>query len=172
MTPTNRLLALAAAWLLLAMGVVMVPVFAAFWWWIGLAGIVCVLFDAICVRCFSLIEVRRRLPGRFALGEYGEVRLTFRNPGKQAALIEVFDGIPPTAVTQELPWAGEVPAQREITVFYPLKLMERGECKFGAVHLRRVSPMGFWKRSFNQLSPESVKVYPNYEPVIRFALLA
>lgn len=172
MTPTSRLLALASAWLLLAALAAALPVWASAWVWLGAAAGCVVVIDGIAALVRKPLEVTRRLPGRFALGEAGEVRLTLRNESARAARVELFDGIPQGAVAPTLPWSGEVPAGREVRVFHPVTLVERGEAVFGALHLRRFSPLGFWTRRTRHLAAEVVKVYPNYEPVIRFAMLA
>ena len=172
MTPTSRLLALASAWLLLAALAAALPAWASAWVWLGAAAGCVVVIDGIAALVRKPMEVTRRLPGRFALGEAGEVRLTLRNESARAARVELFDGIPQGAVAPTLPWSGEVPAGREVRVFHPVTLVERGEAVFGALHLRRFSPLGFWTRRTRHLAAEMVKVYPNYEPVIRFAMLA
>lgn len=172
MIPTNRQLALASLWLLLAAVATRVPSLVPVWGWTGVAAVVGLVIDAVWVRSFLPIKIRRRLPGRFAMGEPGEVALVLRNEGNRAARVELFDGIPQGAVAEILPWSGEIPPNREIRVFYPVKLMARGEAVFGPVQVRRVSPLGFWSRKTTHLASETVKVYPNYEPVIRFALLA
>lgn len=172
MTPTSRLLALASAWLLLAALAAALPAWASAWVWLGAAAGCVVVIDGIAALVRKPLEVTRRLPGRFALGEAGEVRLTLRNESARAARVELFDGIPQGAVAPTLPWSGEVPAGREVRVFHPVTLVERGEAVFGALHLRRFSPLGFWTRRTRHLAAEVVKVYPNYEPVIRFAMLA
>ena len=172
MTPTSRLLALASAWLLLAALAAALPVWASAWVWLGAAAGCVVVIDGIAALVRKPLEVTRRLPGRFALGEAGEVRLTLRNESARAARVELFDGIPQGAVAPTLPWSGEVPAGREVRVFHPVTLVERGEAVFGALHLRRFSPLGFWTRRTRHLAAEMVKIYPNYEPVIRFAMLA
>lgn len=128
--------------------------------------------DGFVARLWKPLEIERRLPGRFALGEPGEVRLIVRNKSSRPARVEIFDGIPQGAVAPAMPWSGEVPATRDIRVFHPITLAERGESQFSPVHLRRISSWGFWTRTTLHLSNETVKVYPNYEPVIRFALLA
>ncbi len=172
MSPTFRLLTLAGAWLLLAAIAVVVPALMRPWLWLGgVAGLV-VVIDAMIAWAWKPLEVSRRLPGRFALGEAGEVRLILKNETGVAAKVEVFDGIPQAAAAPALPWCGEVPANREIRVFHPVTLSERGEAVFAAAQVRRFSPMGYWVRKTLHLSAETVKVYPNYEPVIRFALLA
>ncbi|MEO5714522.1 MAG: DUF58 domain-containing protein [Luteolibacter sp.] len=172
MSPTFRLLQLAFVWLLLATVAAALPALMLPWLWLGGVLALCVVADAVVVRFRKSVEIERRLPGRFALGEAGEVRLILRNPSTMPAKIEVFDGIPPGSEAPTLPWSGEVSAQREIRVFHPVKLLVRGESVFGPVQIRRFSPMGFWARKTSHLKPETVKVYPNYEPVIRFALLA
>lgn len=172
MTPTSRLLGISTAWLLLAVVASAFPMLAMPWLWLGAAMGLAALVDLVRVRLSRPLEVVRRLPGRFALGEPGEVRLILRNEGQNGARVEIFDGIPPGSEAPTLPWKGEVPARREIRVFHPVKLSERGEAIFGPVHVRRVSPWGLWVRKTLHLEPETVKVYPNYEPVIRFALLA
>ena len=172
MTPTSRLLAFAAAWLLLAIIASAVPALMMPWLWLGGIAAIVILADGLMARARKPLDLQRRLPGRFAMGEAGEVRLIIRNDGSQPAMVEIFDGIPQGAVAPTLPWSGEIPANREIRVFHPVTLSERGESVFGPVHVRRVSPLGLWTRKTLHLTNETVKVYPNYEPVVRFALLA
>ena len=172
MSPALRLLALSAAWLLLAAAASLWPSFLNAWLWIGMAAGFIALADAAAVRWLSPIEVRRKLPGRFAAGEASDVTLILHNQGPRPATIELFDGIPQGATAETMPWSGELPANREIRLSHPVRILERGEAVFTPVHLRRRSPLGFWTRHTTHLPAETVKVYPNYEPVIRFALLA
>jgi uncharacterized protein (DUF58 family) len=172
MSPASRLLAWTTAWLLLGCAAVRMPVLAPAWGWLGGAAALWVLIDALWLWRLPSLEIRRQLPGRFALGEPTEVALSLRNCGWRMERFEVFDGIPPGSVTECLPWSGELAPQREMRLCYTVKLLERGEAVFGPVQIRRASPLRFWTRATAVLAPESVKVYPNYEPVIRFALLA
>ncbi len=172
MSPTSRLLAVASAWLLLAAITVAVPWLITPWLWLGAACGVVILLDGIIAWTRKPLEIERRLPGRFALGEAGEVRLILRHGSGVTAQVEVFDGIPQGAIAPTLPWVGEVPPGREIRVFHPVTLFTRGEAIFGPVHVRKFSLLGLWVRKTLHLAHETVKVYPNYEPVIRFALLA
>ena len=172
MSPATRWLAIAAAWM--GCGVLAVAFPAAAMPWLVLGAIIglVVLIDGFLVKFEKPLELERRLPGRFALGETGEVRIVLKNPGKRAVNVELFDGVPQGAEATGLPWVGKVPAAREVRVFHPVRIFERGEKVFGPVHVRRISPMGFWRKMKLYLEAETVKVYPNYEPVIRFALLA
>ena len=172
MSPTYRFLVIAMVWLLLAAVAAAVPSLLTAWSWLGVATAQVILVDAIWVCSYKRLEIKRRLPGRFALGEPGEVVLTIFNVGKHLARIEVFDGIPLHSVADSLPWSGVVPAMREVKVIYPVKLSQRGAAVFSPVHVRRSTPLGLWSRDTTCLTEETVKVYPNYEPVVRFALLA
>jgi len=172
MNPAPRLLVAALVWLALAMVSISVPALMMPWFWLGCAGVLIALVDALLARLTRPIQVERRLPGRFALGQNGDVRLILRNASTRVVHVEVFDGIPPGSVAETLPWFGMIPAQREVRVFHPVRIMERGESIFGPVHVRTLSLLGLWQRKTLHLAPERVKVYPNYEPVIRFALLA
>ncbi|MEI6175966.1 MAG: DUF58 domain-containing protein [Verrucomicrobiota bacterium] len=172
MTPAYRLLVVSMTWLLLGAVVAVVPALAPAWQWLGMAAAGASLLDLALAWWTSPLGVTRRLPGRFALGQSGEVTLTLGNEGNTPARIEVFDGIPRRAVAEVLPWSGDLSPRKEIRVIYPVTLVERGEAVFGPVHVRRRSPLGLWTKTTLHLEPEIVKVYPNYEPVIRFALLA
>ncbi len=172
MTPTLRSLFAATVWTILGALLMAFPAWKSAWWICGAALGALALIDALLLRFLTPVSIRRRLPGRFALGEPGEIRLTFVNPGNMNAQVEVFDGIPPGAVAEAMPWTGSLPPKREIRVTHPVVLNSRGEAVFGPVWLRRTSPLGLWKRATRHGSDETVRVYPNYEPVIRFALLA
>lgn len=172
MSPTRRLLLFASSWLLLAVFASAVPSLMWVWLWGGVAVAIAPVVDAVLVLLGKPIKIERTLPGRFALGEQGEVRLVLKNDRGSARTVEVFDGIPQGAAAPSMPWTGIVPPMQEIRVFHRVSLGERGESVFGPVHLATRSPLGFWVRKSLHLSEEKVKVYPNYEPVIRFALLA
>jgi uncharacterized protein (DUF58 family) len=172
MIPSVRLLKLAVGWLILAILVVIWPSLAAAWWWLGGGLAVMVLGDFLLGQWQRPPELSRRLPGKFALAAAADVQLTLCNPTGRKLKIALFDGIPAGAEAPTLPWAGDVPARREIKIFHPVILHQRGEARFGPVQLRCASLLGFWQKNSLHLAAETVKVYPNYEPVIRFALLA
>ena len=172
MIPTRRLLSLSLCWMVPAVAAAIWPLWIPIWKGFGLIAGIITLGDmfALCLRKPML--VRRVLPERFALGEPGEVMLALTNTGRKRTQIEVFDGIPQHAVAEFMPWSGKLPPLRETKVFHPVKLMERGEMVFGPVRVRHRSPLGLWTRLTSHGNAEKVKVYPNYEPVVRFALLA
>lgn len=171
-SPTNRLLVLALLWTLGGVAVVAFPDSGSLWWIAGavIGGIA--LLDALAVLLDKRVTVIRRLPGRFAQGEPCEVRLTLHHDGWRPVLLEVFDGIPQGARAPAMPWSGTLAPGREAKVFHPVSLTERGVKRFGPIHLRRCSPLGLWRIRSLHGGTDEVRVYPNYEPVVKMALLA
>ncbi len=135
-----------------------------------LAGIFAL--DALRVMIARPLRVERVLPSRFALGVPHEVTLTIHNPGGGAVRVQVFDGIPGIATTEAFPWWGRVPAKGWRTLKYPVRLLRRGRAEFAPTHLLRLSPLGCWMLASRSGENQVVPVFPDYEPVLQYALLA
>lgn len=173
MTPTGRLLFLAATWAALGVVVSWQPVTEPAWWMFLAAAAAVAAADAgLAWRAGRGLSYERKLPGRFAVGERVGVTVVLANGSGKALRLELFDGIPEGTASEELPWAGEVPAGAKIAVTYHLELNERGPVRFRAAHARVLSPLGFWKKSVKLGGEQEARVFPDYEPVVRFALLA
>ena len=188
MSPTGRMLGIVVAWALLGLLVSAWPAFApaggpgllsAFtpamipaWWIAGSLVVVTAAADALVLSRLKKLEAVRRLPGRFAVGEASEVRLDLLNAGRFAAVVELFDGIPAGAEAETMPWTGSIGAGEKARLMHPVRIIERGTAHFGCIHIRRASLLGLWHRRYRVGEPEEVRVYPDYEPVLRFALLS
>lgn len=135
-----------------------------------LAVVLCM--DAVMARMLEKPLVQRTLPGRFAVGEAGEVMISIRNPGKFPAQLAVFDGIPAGADAPAMPWSGVVPARGRARMSHPVRMVARGPVSFGPIHILRRSPGGLWLTHSLHGGTDARKVYPDYEPVVRFALLS
>lgn len=135
-----------------------------------LAGVT--LFDALCAYAFKKLTVERDLPGRFALGVEGEVKVRVFNPSPFTQSFEFYDGVPSRSECEELPFQGKVKKGGYLDVIYPVTLQERGETIFGETHLLQTSLLHLWNRRVLAGEEEVTKVYPNYQPVLRYALLA
>lgn len=172
MNPTGRALGLVIVWAVFGLAAAILRELVPAWWIAGavLSGVF--LGDALTLRFLRTIEVVRRLPGRFAVGQKGEVRLEIVNPGRLAADLDVFDGVPVNAEAEAMPWTGRIGAGGKAKLSHPVRIVERGTVSFGRVHLRRRSPLGLFQRKQLAGAEEEVRVYPDYEPVIRFALLS
>ena len=172
MSPTGRTLGIVVGWALFGLAASVWRELVPAWWMSGVAFAALALFDAVTLGRVKKVEVTRRLPGRFAVGEAGEVRLDIVNPGRLPAVVEVFDGIPAGSEAEQMPWSGTLPAGGKARVTHAVRILERGMAKFGRIHVRRDSPMGLWRKKDLIGVAEEAKVYPDYEPVLRFALLA
>lgn len=172
MIPTPRLLAALLLWCLVGLA-------ASIWQWpemawllVGAAIALVSVVDLLAVAAKRPLIVHRTPDSRYALGVDGHVELEIVNRGFFAARIELFDGLPAAAESEEMPWQGQVPRKGFVKVRYAVKLMQRGMLDFTPAHLRRLSPMGLWKHASKSGPINHVRVYPNYEPVIRYSLLA
>jgi uncharacterized protein (DUF58 family) len=101
-----------------------------------------------------------------------EVALRVENPGDAALTLEVYDHHPPHASVEGLPRTVTVQAGGWAEVRYGLTPVERGEAPFGATALRIASPLGLWLRRLDVGHPQSVRVYPNFAALTRFAIMA
>lgn len=173
MTPSRIALHVLFVWLLIGVA-------ASIWGggllvaWVVIGGtlVLAMALDALSLWRFSRIDVTRRLPERFALGESGEVGIDLVHRGAGTSALMIYDGIPEGAEAEAMPWTGRLPRGERLRVTHPVRIMERGEAAFRPIHTRIRSQLGMWWRSQTHGAVERVKVYPDYEPVIRFALLA
>lgn len=139
---------------------------------IGVVLISVVAIDAIFLWLTPMPSIIRKAPPRFALGEAGEVKLEVHNSGARGLNLEIFDGIPEGAEADTMPWQGSVDGNGNTSVYHPVRFLERGVAKFRQGHMKISSLLGCWSRRAKYGDEEEVKVYPDYEPVVRFALLS
>jgi uncharacterized protein (DUF58 family) len=172
MIPTTRLIRLVALLVLVGVLVAIWPRFETLA--LVLAGVFGGMALVDCVMLFlrKKMTVERQLPGRLALGVAHEVCVTLHNPGARSITAEFFDGLPVSVNSEHLPWSGPVQGRGTMSVFYSATATERGEVEFTKCHIRESSLFGLWQRGYRLGESEMVKVYPNYEPVIRYTLLA
>lgn len=170
--PSHILIRVAAAWLLLACLVVFFPLLLSLWVISGMLLVTVCLVDGVWVLMMSLPAAERTLPGRFAVGEKGEVRLKLINRTNSTILLDAYDGIPAAAQTATMPWQVTIPAQKHAIIHYQLIIPERGAALFSAIAVKLHSPMRLWQRSVLLPQEQMAKVYPNYAPVLRLTLMA
>ena len=170
--PARPLLLALTGWLVLGLLASLIPLLVP--WWVG-AGLllgVLALADALDSSKARRVTITREVPGRMALGVPLEVPLTLHQSGKRPIHVKLWDTLPKGLETSDFPWSGTVPAGGYIIIAVRLHPVERGPAVFGQVHLEQRSRLGFWNRRYLAGSPSATRVYPNYEPVVRFALLS
>ncbi|MBK8090698.1 MAG: DUF58 domain-containing protein [Verrucomicrobiaceae bacterium] len=172
MRPTPRLLRVLLVLLALALaGSVWGQI--AILWRIGAALTVLVLvLDALTLPRKGRITAQRSLPGRFALGVPGSVTLTITHTARRELHLEVFDGIPLGAEAEGMPQHLAIPPGQHATASYEVRFVQRGQHSFSLVQVLADSLLGLWRRFYQAGEAQMTRAYPNYEPVVRFALLA
>ncbi|MEM6911282.1 MAG: DUF58 domain-containing protein [Verrucomicrobiota bacterium] len=172
MRPSNRLLLAAALWLGLGVAAGFSEPATGVWRVGGLVLAFALLVDGFWLLSLRKPVFRRFLPGRLAVGVPTEVRGELRNPTRWPGLFRFFDSVPVKSESPDLPWRGRVPPRGFARFAYELRVLERGRQSFERAWVHRLSPLGLWERKYRLGQEESAKVYPNYEPVVRFALLS
>jgi uncharacterized protein (DUF58 family) len=170
--PTQWLIGLLILWTLLGIA-------ASLWnpaelWWkvFGYGLAMAAGVDAVFAIFLTPPRIERTLPGRMAVGVEAEGKLRVVNPSRRNLHFTLFDGIPPRCECEVMPWSGWVKGGEYLDVNYPVTLNERGDATFGLTDLALASPMRLWHRRHRLGERSQVKVYPNYQPVLSYALLA
>jgi len=172
MRPTALLLKLLIACLVLAVAACVWDSFIVLWQIGGGLLLLVMLVDACTLPRRGRITGKRSLPGRFALGVGSQVTLTVTHTTERTLTLEVFDGIPMAAEAEGLPHLVKIPAGEFAAISYEARFVRRGEHAFTPAHVLVHSACGLW-RSLHFVAGESqTRAYPNYEPVVRFAMLA
>ena len=171
MRPTLWLLQLVGAWTLIGLAVSI---------WAGLpfgfisGGVLLVvaIADIATLPKKGSIKAARSAPARFALGVRAPVTLSLQHDLKRPLPVRLHDGLPPWSEADDLPWSGVLPPDEVTHVTYDLHFTRRGAQTFSAAHLLAASRLGLWERLHRVGGGSETRSYPNYEPVVRFALLA
>jgi len=175
MIPAGPLLAALAAWLALGAA-------AAWWagrlqeaWWlaaVGLAGLAAL--DALLARLGALPDLQREVSGAVALGARTPVRLRITRRSFLPLRAVVRDHPSATLVAEGLPQplrlVGRVGAWGLVT--YHVRATQRGLQQFAPAALRLRSPLALWWRQVRIGPSQEVRVYPSFQAVAKFALLA
>lgn len=144
-------------------------------------GMVCgyglLFFVALVVLDFAFLMLQpvpqstREVPTRFASGVSSEIEVKISNCSAFPLYIDFHDGLPAEAICQVLPWSGKLPARGYNKVTYPLEFIERGDATIEQSYIEYQTVLGIWSRQVRTGELEKTKVYPNYEPIVRYALL-
>lgn len=173
MRPTPVFLRFMLAWTAFGLLASIWPQALGFFWVLsGLALAVAAVFDGFSLPKSRHLHLQRSLPGRFALGSAAPVSLTLAHDLKRSLTVELIDGLPPAAEAPALPWHGQLPPGETATLTYDLHFTERGPQTLAPAHLLANSRLHLWQRAVRIGESSVTRCYPNYEPIVRYALLA
>jgi uncharacterized protein (DUF58 family) len=140
-------------------------------WTLAGGALLCVLFvDGWRLRRRALPDIARHVPDALALGVEREVQLQIDNGGAPLRM-DVHDLHPGAWTAQGLPRSLTLQPGTSATFAYTLKPIERGDHVFEGVHVRLHSPWRLWRRALVAGTARSVRVFPNFAPLTRLAML-
>ncbi len=152
---------------------------APFWGWgrdvwlLSGAGIAVLLAsDAVWLRRCAGPLIERTAEAACALGARSQIRLRLTHGGRRPQRLQVHDRVPPAFEWQELPQQLRVLPGAWAEVSYTVRAVRRGEWCFGKVDYRLCSPLGLWWQRRAGASEQTVRIFPDFQAVARYTLLA
>ena len=116
-------------------------------------------------------DVARRVPEALALGVEREVALELE-PGARAVRLDVHDLHPGGWAVSGLPRRLSLAPGMVSTVRYRARPDARGTVAFDGVHLVLHSPLRLWRRLCLAGAAQRVRVFPDFAPLSKFALVS
>jgi len=173
MSPSRACVLLLAGWLLFAVLASVWPeALGPHWKALGWAILGLVCLDAVLLLRTPSLTVARRIPGTLPVGVWCEVCLRISSGCAWPLKLEAFDGIPPTLDARGMPGALRLEPGAAADIRYLVRPKERGSHRFEACHLRLASSLGFWRRNLRRGPDTTVRVFPNFAPVRKYAQFA
>lgn len=158
------------AWGLGGLAVLYAGVPLAVWWTFGGVLLLLLLIDGVWLRRSATPEVERTLPDALPLGLERDVTLRVQSRGRLR--VDVFDRPPGAWPLRGLPARLRLQRHAATTFSYRLRPIARGDAHFDSVQLRLHSPLRLWWQQREAGSAQTVRVYPDFAPLTRFALFS
>jgi uncharacterized protein (DUF58 family) len=114
----------------------------------------------------------RHLPAAFAIGVERRVQIDVTIAGNRDWDCVFYDHTDATLLTQGLPVALTLQANKRIECFYAVRPSRRGEVDFLPAAIRLRSRLGLWELMDRMGETQSRRVYPDFAQVSRYAWLA
>jgi uncharacterized protein (DUF58 family) len=168
--PAPLLLMLCGAWAVLGLAASAGWLPAAWWQGAGLALALLAFVDAWRVHRLALPDVAREAPEAWPLGVAREITLRLE-PGARPLRVDVHDLHPSGWRCEGLPRHVRLAGASSTSFAYELVPTARGEFAFDGVHLRLHAPWRLWTRLRTAGAAQRVRVYPNFAPLAKLALL-
>lgn len=169
--PAPGVVVAAVAWGLLGVASSLGWLPASAWTLAGAALAAVVLLDLALLLRLPLPDVARRVPEALALGVEREVRLELES-GPRGLRVDVHDLHPGAWEVEGLPRRLRLSPGTVAAFDYRLRPQARGSFAFEGVHLLLHSPMRLWRRLCLAGTAQRVRVFPNFAPLTKFALVS
>ena len=169
--PAPRLLWIFAALLAAALAA---SVYGAQALWFAAAALAAAVafVDAVMALRLPAPELARRVPHALALGVRTEVVLRVLNRARRPIRLEIHDHHPASLEAEGLPRAAALAGGGWTELRYQVRAVARGEARFGRAEARVASPLALWQARRRAGEEAPVRVYPNFQALARYTLLA
>lgn len=129
------------------------------------------LTDALALRRTPSPQLERELQPVVPVGVERSVVLRLRNAAARSLAVELHDLHPGEWPVWGLPRRATLPRAREVELSYRLTPTERGQFAFPGCRLRLFSPLRLWWQQRTLGAVQAVRVYPNFAPLAKLALI-
>jgi uncharacterized protein (DUF58 family) len=172
MRPAQPLLWVLLLWVLIG-GLVsfhLLPTIA--WLASGLFCLVLFSLDAFALHGTASPELVRDIPAVLPVGIEREVGLRLQTFTRRRLRCDVHDLHPGHWLSFGLPRQVTLTPHRELAMSYRITPAERGSYEFPGCQLRLYSPFGLWRQVRTLPVKQSIRAFPNFAPLAKFALFS
>ncbi len=169
--PAGTLIVALLAWAALGVAVGLQWLDVAWWTMAGAALAVVAAIDWWALRRRPTPDAVREVADTLAIGMPTRVRLQL-DPGASAQRVRVADLHPVGWQARELPRTLQLKPGTLSAFDYRLRPTARGDALFEGVQLLLESPWRLWRQSRVSGAPQRVRVFPNFAPLARMALMS
>ncbi len=170
--PASRLFHLSIV--LIVLGLIS-SIWAELWqlWFISVIIILLIsLFDLWRVYNTPAPTIKRNITGSLSLGIVQQVQLIIKNNSQTNLVVDIYDHFPEQVEVNGMPRRLYLDSHEVAELSYQLKPLQRGDLTLLQTECLVLSPLALWR--YQHMLPvfNEVRVYPDYAPVIEYALLA
>src|SRR3954465_6056986 len=142
------------------------------WFAAGARARAAALADAVMALRLPAPGLARQVPHALALGVRTEVSLRILNRARRRIRLQIHDHPPASLWAEGLPRALVLAAGGWTELRYQVRAVTRGEARFGRAGARLAPPLALWQVTRRAGDEAPVRVYPNFQALARYTLLA
>jgi uncharacterized protein (DUF58 family) len=172
MRPSLSLVILLVLWAVVGMIVSFGWLDIRVWWAVGSVITFLSLIDAVSLQRSRSPTVTRDMPAVLPVGVPREVGLHLRSQSKMKLRVDVHDHVPGQWISEGLPQTLQLRPGLEHVLHYSATPAQRGSVDFSGVDVRLHSPLGLWRDKRHLPVAQTLRVYPNFAPLAKFALFS
>ncbi|MFU8831744.1 MAG: DUF58 domain-containing protein, partial [Wenzhouxiangella sp.] len=174
--PATSLMVWLAIWLGAAVLIRLIPAIHGLWqpWlWLGAALLVAAIYDLwTLLREQPGLEFGRQMPSNWPVTSSVRLALDIAHRGQRRLKLVVCELFPTSIQAEAMPQSVVIAPGEQLRLHWRAKPLKRGEVTLSGCHLAWLSPLGLWWRRRTVEMEDKVRVYPNFNLVIQYGMLA